>query len=338
MKISTWQPVLSGIVAVTTLLLFACNKTEDLGVEPLSDYVPLAEGKYITYAYDSVVYTNFGRDIETHSYQLKHVVDKEITDAQGRPAWRVIVYINDKDAAGPWLQVKAYSITLLDKKMETLDENIRYIRLQAPLAKDFSWKGNSYVPDEPYKLQYNFYNDNFMRDWEYHYTSVNDTFYYGQELLSKVVSVEHVWDDTSIDTVEVSNNSVTLEKNTPSAWIRGTATDNVLINAPAPTQADADTITLYNRTSFPAVLDGIIVPAGVARSFEYSGNQWTYKNGKDTLFSSLPFGSKTISTEQYAPQIGLVSKHLEMWEFQPDAIPEPYYIGFTIKMRMIDHN
>jgi hypothetical protein len=59
----------------------SCKKvTEEFQTDDVSEYIPLQVGKFITYRLDSLVFTNGGRSQETHSYQVKHVVDAEITD------------------------------------------------------------------------------------------------------------------------------------------------------------------------------------------------------------------------------------------------------------------
>ncbi len=106
--------------AFIPLLFFSCDKQtlENFQNEPLSDYIPLQTGKYITYRIDSTVFTNFGRNEETHSYLVKHVIDAQIPDNLGRPSYRVFRYTNDTTASGPWIPTGSYFITPL---METLN-------------------------------------------------------------------------------------------------------------------------------------------------------------------------------------------------------------------------
>lgn len=50
-------------------------------------------------------------------------------------------------------------------------------------------------------------------------------------------------------------------------------------------------------------------------------------------------GSRTLAKEQYAKNIGLVSRDFILWEYQPPRNSLPgQYTGFGIKMWMIDHN
>ncbi|MBS1656200.1 MAG: hypothetical protein JSU05_15210, partial [Bacteroidetes bacterium] len=58
MRSTTIQVIL--LLALLPGLLVSCGKkTEDFQTEAISDYVPLASGKYITYRLDSTVFTNF---------------------------------------------------------------------------------------------------------------------------------------------------------------------------------------------------------------------------------------------------------------------------------------
>jgi hypothetical protein len=63
----------------------SCEKeTEEFKTEAIADYLPLTVGKYIIYRLDSTVFTNFGRNEETHRYQVKHLVDAQVPDNLGR--------------------------------------------------------------------------------------------------------------------------------------------------------------------------------------------------------------------------------------------------------------
>ena len=88
------------IVVSSLVICSACKKsTEDFITAPLSDYYPLKVGKYITYSLDSVVTANFGVSLIIKSYQVKHVVDAQITDNLGRTAFRIIRYIRNTPTA-----------------------------------------------------------------------------------------------------------------------------------------------------------------------------------------------------------------------------------------------
>src|SRR5215212_10988239 len=86
-----------------TLVFFSCKKqNEEFITEPISDYIPLVPGKFITYRIDSTVFTNFGRNTEIHSYQEKNLIDAQVTDALGRTSYRVFRYLRDTLGIQAW--------------------------------------------------------------------------------------------------------------------------------------------------------------------------------------------------------------------------------------------
>lgn len=152
------------------------KKVEEFATEPISNYFPLQVGNYITYRIDSIVFTNFGRNEEIHKYQVKHIIDHQVTDNLGRTSYLVFRYIsNINDTLGTpsvWVPNGSYFITSLNQQVEVIEDNLRFLKLHLPLTNGFSWKGNSYLPPDPYSSFYNFSNDDAMADWDY----VNDKF------------------------------------------------------------------------------------------------------------------------------------------------------------------
>jgi hypothetical protein len=184
-----------SILAVTILTLFSCNKKEEYVTDKLSDYIPLTAGKYITYRLDSMVFTGFGRVTEIHRYQVKHVIDKQITDNLGRPSYRVYVYIRDSAGVQPWLPAgNTYFITPLSNQMEVIENNLRFIKIHAPVKDAYTWKGNSYLPSDtcggPYCPIYKFSNDDDIQDWDYNYSGNTGPFSYRGINYADVLNVE----------------------------------------------------------------------------------------------------------------------------------------------------
>lgn len=150
------------------MVLFASCKKESETPDPIkiSDYYPLAPGKYIAYNLDSTVYTNFGKQKEIISYQVKDVVDAEITDNLGRPAYRIIRYIR-KNTSASWLPSNTFVATPLGRTLEFTENNLRFIKLALPIKNEFSWRGNSFIDT------YNTESDlRYLDHWDYIYDSV----------------------------------------------------------------------------------------------------------------------------------------------------------------------
>lgn len=162
-------------VSVTIILVFfSCTrKTEDFISEPLSDYLPLQVGKFITYRLDSTVFINFGASAEVHSYQEKQIVDAKITDNLGRESYRILRFIRDTAGTQPWAPSGSYLITPTDKTIEVIENNLRFLKLTMPIKQDNSWKGNRYLPDNVFSPDYNFgIVDAGVEDLDYTYSSV----------------------------------------------------------------------------------------------------------------------------------------------------------------------
>jgi hypothetical protein len=181
-----------GLLAIAVVMLFSCSKkTEQFDTEAISDYLPLQPGKYITYRIDSLVFTNFQRDIETHSYQVKHLVDTIVTDAIGQPSYRVYRFIRDAAGTGQWVSNGSYFITPLADQIEVVENNLRFIKLHAPMKEGNSWKGNKFLPTDPYEaLGYTFGNDDNMKNWDYTYDRFEPSVTYNGETYSDVWTVE----------------------------------------------------------------------------------------------------------------------------------------------------
>jgi hypothetical protein len=158
--------------AIVSLIVFSsCKKTtEDFPSPPLSDYYPLTVGKYITYSLDSIVYyTNFGATATVNSYQVKHVVDAQITDNLGRPAYRIIRYIRSTPT-GIWMPDNTFMAVPTANSIEFIENNLRFLKLQSPVRQDYTWKGNTYINTTSLgsTLKY-------LDDWDYTYDSLNVT-------------------------------------------------------------------------------------------------------------------------------------------------------------------
>jgi hypothetical protein len=179
-----------SLLVIVIASLFSCNEKEDFTTEPLSDYQPLSVGKYITYRIDSLVFTAFGRVEETHKYRVKHVIEAQITDNLGRPSYRVYRYLSDSTGTAPWQASGSYFITPLNDQIELIEDNLRFIKLHSPISNGFSWKGNKYLPPNPYGTVYTFSNDDNMEDWDFYYDGTPTSFSYKGINYDDVITVE----------------------------------------------------------------------------------------------------------------------------------------------------
>lgn len=156
------------VIIISALIFGACKKsTDDFKVVPVTDYYPLQIGKYITYNLDSTVFINFGTKDTVISYQIKHQIEALITDNLGRPAYRITRYIR-KTAANAWVPDNTFMAVASESTAEFIENNMRFIKMKAPVRDGYNWKGNTYI--DTYSLNSNV---KYLDDWDYTYDSVN---------------------------------------------------------------------------------------------------------------------------------------------------------------------
>lgn len=175
-------------IAALTLgffLLQGCGKeTASLETESISDYFPLQVGKFITYRLDSTVYVKLNTVKEVHSYIVQDWVDAEITDNLGRKAFRIRRMMRSTTDTTIWTDNATFVVTPLDKSLEYLDNNLRFVKLKSPVRDGFAWPGNSYIntfTDE--SLQ-------FLDNWEYFYEKVGQPYTLGSLTFPETITVE----------------------------------------------------------------------------------------------------------------------------------------------------
>jgi hypothetical protein len=275
-----------------TSLLSCKKKTEEFQTEQLSEYLPLKVGSRITYRVDSTVFwTNFGRTTEVHSYLEKDSIDAQLPDALGRPSYRVFRFQRDTASLGPWVAAGTFFITPLQNTVEVIENNLRVIKLALPIRQDLTWKGNRFLQDEPFSTQYTFSNDDNMAFWDFTYEKTNDVFQYKQQTLDNVLKVVQVDEKIPLDTVDVVNNKATLPQNSSAVWLRGTATDTVILTVPTPAAGHGQ-LTIYNQTNFYASLNKIIIPPGVGLDYEFYNNKWYYPSPLTVVNNKVTFPAK----------------------------------------------
>lgn len=191
-------------IVLGSFLLFSCKKqTEQYKSDALSDYIPQQVGKYITYRTDSTVFTNFGKRTEIHSYQEKNIVDAQLPDGLGRPSYRILRYIRDTAGTQPWAPSGSYFITPMRNTVEVIENNLRFIKLALPIQQNYTWKGNRYLPFDPYNDIYpDWNNDDGMADWDNTYSKIGETILLNGQTITNVITVDGINETTNIPQID----------------------------------------------------------------------------------------------------------------------------------------
>lgn len=176
----------TAITAITS----CSSKKEVLDADTAPEFLPLEVGKYITYRVDSLVFTQFQRVTEIHRYQVKHVVDAEFTDNSGHKSFRIYRYRRNADGSGDWDVDGTYQATTFNDRVEVSEDNLRFIKLKSVLKEGDSWKGNSYLPSNPYEpFGFKFSIDNDMANWDYTYDLFEPVSMYEDQTYNDVYTV-----------------------------------------------------------------------------------------------------------------------------------------------------
>ena len=199
------------IIFGTVILLNSCKKrVDDFTSASITDYYPLEVGKYITYNLDSTVFINFGQRDTVIRYQVQDKVDAQITDNNGKPAYRIIRYIR-KNETQDWLPNSTFMAVPTDNSLEFIENNLRYIKLKLPITEGFSWMGNSYI--DTYSLNSDV---KYLDVWQYTYDSLNLPLTLGNLIIDSTVTVnekdEFLGQDPNINGTEYAEKNYSVEK------------------------------------------------------------------------------------------------------------------------------
>lgn len=200
----------SGLV-VLSLFFISCKKENfTYNSESINDYFPLQVGKYITYELDSTVFINFGQEDTIISYQAQDVVDGITTDNLGRTAYRIIRYLR-KDTTQAWMPNNTFMAIPTGNSIEYVENNLRFLKLEMPVKKGFTWKGNSYI--DTYSINSEV---QYLDDWDYIYDSVDAPLSINSINIDSTISVderdEFIGQDPSIPGTQYAEKTYSIEK------------------------------------------------------------------------------------------------------------------------------
>jgi hypothetical protein len=178
------------------LFLGSCNKTEEFNGLAVNDYFPLQVGKYISYNIDSTVYyTNFNVSAVVKSYQIKLSVEAQITDALGRPAYRITRYIRP-NASTAWAPDNTFMAVPTGNTVEFTENNLRFVKLVNPIRQDYTWQGNRYIDVTSASSTVKYY-----ANWDYTYDSINLPAKIGALTVDSTIKVAHVDSKDAIERI-----------------------------------------------------------------------------------------------------------------------------------------
>ncbi len=170
------------ILCVIFQSIISCKPQEqDLSAIDLGyDYFPNSVGSYIVYQVDS---TYFGLVEEEYTYQIKELISESFADDVGQLAVKVERYYRHFGNE-PWILMDVWVQKRTTTAAERVEENVRFIKLEFPIAEGGTWQGNAY---------------NGLGDWQYKYENVNQPVDIGELEFDKALKVNQLY---SINLIE----------------------------------------------------------------------------------------------------------------------------------------
>src|SRR3954462_1581782 len=156
----TWSLLVFFLFAIV-----GCKKeSETFDTASITDYFPLEKGKTFLYRLDSTVLSSFGSSLTVKSYQALDSVESTFTDNQGRLSYRIFRLIRDTAGLKPWQVAATYVATQGSQWLEYVDNNLRFIKLHAPMIEGYTWEGHSFIDTKSLYTTVS-----YLDEWQYEY-------------------------------------------------------------------------------------------------------------------------------------------------------------------------
>lgn len=154
-----------------------------------TDYYPTQIGKFVEYDVDSTIYNNLTQTVVTYKYRIKEKFTALFKDNEGKDAIRIERFVKRYNAQKPYDSIpytikEVWMANADEKKIQVVENNIRYTKLIFPVQKNASWNGNAL---------------NTLGEWLYNYKYVDVKENVGGVPLEKVLQVIQRDDATLIN-------------------------------------------------------------------------------------------------------------------------------------------
>ncbi len=144
---------------VIALLNNACKKDAKM-VDLGEGFYPNNIGHFCIYQVDSTVWDDFLGKIIHYQYQIKEVIESDITDTSNRRVQQTERYYRAKEADA-WQIRDIWTVFKSPVRVEKYEENMHFVKLIFPVKENKTWNGNAL---------------NTIGEWNYEYANVNDEY------------------------------------------------------------------------------------------------------------------------------------------------------------------
>ncbi|MBK9638506.1 MAG: hypothetical protein IPO63_12105 [Bacteroidetes bacterium] len=144
-----------GFIITCIWFLSACKKDEknsNLIEDSSLAYFPIDSGLTRYYQIDSVYWDEFAHIRDTINYQLKEVIAGSFIDLEGRKVQRIERF--KLNLQGQWIIFSVGTSYRNHQKAESVENNVRILKLVFPATLGISWNGNIYNFKNPQCFEY----------------------------------------------------------------------------------------------------------------------------------------------------------------------------------------
>ncbi len=131
----------------------SCKKDTQPAPDLGYNYAPVTPGAWIIYDVDSTYFNLFTHQKEVYSFQVMELVDSLLTDNSGRTMMRKKRFYRE-NASLEWQIGRIWSATRTSERLESNEENIKYVKLIFPVRKGRTWNGNAMNNDDEQEYKY----------------------------------------------------------------------------------------------------------------------------------------------------------------------------------------
>lgn len=163
----------SRIAILLLVVLVGCKSDPPAEVDMGYAYYPGLVGSWVEYQVDSVRHFS-GGNTDTVRYQIHELLESVFEDEAGRSARRIERYFR-VDSDQSWILKDVWMVVLTNRKVEKVEENVRFVRLTFPVKTGQFWDGNSL---------------NDFNTWNYSYLQVGEAEAVGDWIFDDAATVE----------------------------------------------------------------------------------------------------------------------------------------------------
>ncbi|MBX2846558.1 MAG: hypothetical protein KTR13_10145 [Saprospiraceae bacterium] len=162
------------LIGFSALVFSNCSDDGGTDIDSSSTpFFPLETGHWVEYKLDSVIYDDFDNSVTNTERYLRIEVGEQVNDGVGGTLTELFLFekVNPTDN---YSLEKVWFAKVDNGVLETVEDNLRFIKLDLPPTTGKSWEGNQFIfPDNGDNPNNS---TDFYEGWDYFYEEVGSPF------------------------------------------------------------------------------------------------------------------------------------------------------------------